>query len=209
MIKPSRTPRRTNLKRNAILESATQAFGAHGYESANVDVISDVAGVSKRTVYKQFGNKEGLFLAVLQSLMEGLAALQSDRPFSSEPLRSQLFDFARAKTAAMASDPSWNALMRIILSAFVQNPAMARRTLQTLQRDDEWLCGWLEAAHASGRLRIPDPQLTARLFWATIWGAVLWPRVIGTQGDNASEDATIGEIVELFIHRHAPTTKVS
>jgi TetR/AcrR family transcriptional regulator, regulator of autoinduction and epiphytic fitness len=203
MLQPSRTPRRTNLKRTAILGAGMQAFGEHGFDGANLDAISEEAKVSKRTVYKQFGSKEGLFQAVVEQLLERLSALRPDKPLSDEPVTDQLLAFARSKVAAMALDPSWNALMRIVLGAIVQNPAAAREMLNALQREDAWLTAWFRAADTEGRLSVPDPERTSRLFWAAIWGAVLWPRAIGVALDDREEDETIQEIVHLFMGRHA------
>jgi TetR/AcrR family transcriptional regulator, regulator of autoinduction and epiphytic fitness len=202
MTTPSPSPRRSVIKRNAILDAATLAFRDHGFENANLDDISDAAGVSKRTLYKQFGSKEQLFQVVIQQLLGKLAELRSDKPLSSKPLAGQLLGFAESKVAAMADDQSWNALMRIVLSVIVQNPAMARKTLRALQKDDEWLCAWFQAAHDSGRLRVPHPDQAARLFWGLMWGAVLWPRVIGMPMERNAERDLIKGVVELFMHRY-------
>ena len=41
-------------------------FNEHGLERASVDAIAADAGVSKMTVYSNFGSKEGLFQAVVR-----------------------------------------------------------------------------------------------------------------------------------------------
>lgn len=48
-------------KRDAILKACDQIFGTMGYGLAGVDAIAALAGVTKRTLYKQFGSKEELF----------------------------------------------------------------------------------------------------------------------------------------------------
>jgi AcrR family transcriptional regulator len=52
--------------RNAILKAADLLFGEQGYGLVGVDALSKAAGVTKRTLYKQFGSKAGLFEAWLQ-----------------------------------------------------------------------------------------------------------------------------------------------
>jgi AcrR family transcriptional regulator len=54
-------------KRDAILKAADQLFSRLGYGLAGVDAIVAAAGVTKRTLYKQFGSKEGLFLVWLRA----------------------------------------------------------------------------------------------------------------------------------------------
>jgi AcrR family transcriptional regulator len=58
-----RNPARTRL---AIIEAATEEFAALGLGGARIDAIALRAGLNKRLLYYYFGNKEDLFLAVLE-----------------------------------------------------------------------------------------------------------------------------------------------
>jgi AcrR family transcriptional regulator len=58
-----RDPQRT---RAAILESALKEFARHGLGGARVDRIAANARANKRMLYYYFGDKEELFLAVLE-----------------------------------------------------------------------------------------------------------------------------------------------
>ena len=53
-------------KHNAIAGAALVLFARDGYERTSVDAIAAEAGVSKRTVYSHYGDKENLFLLVLR-----------------------------------------------------------------------------------------------------------------------------------------------
>ena len=59
-----RDPERT---RAAILAAATAEFSAKGLDGARVDDISARASVNKRMIYHYFGDKDGLYLAVLEA----------------------------------------------------------------------------------------------------------------------------------------------
>ena len=48
-------------KRDAILKAADTLFSEQGYAMTGVDALAAAAGVTKRTLYKQFGSKEALF----------------------------------------------------------------------------------------------------------------------------------------------------
>lgn len=54
---------RVEKKRSAILSIALEIFAREGFRNTDVQVIADLAGVGKGTVYRHFGNKEQLFLA--------------------------------------------------------------------------------------------------------------------------------------------------
>ena len=60
----TRDPERT---RAAILQAATREITSKGLNGARVDTIATRAGVNKRMIYHYFGDKEGLYLAVLEA----------------------------------------------------------------------------------------------------------------------------------------------
>jgi AcrR family transcriptional regulator len=68
--------KRDQAKHEAILRCATRVFAHEGYSNTDVQVIADQAGVGKGTVYRYFGTKAELFLAVanagLQDLTDGI-----------------------------------------------------------------------------------------------------------------------------------------
>jgi AcrR family transcriptional regulator len=49
-----------------ILAAAMAEFSQHGFGGARIDSIAERAGINKRLLYYYFGNKESLFLAVLE-----------------------------------------------------------------------------------------------------------------------------------------------
>lgn len=61
-----RQPDRGVARRHAFLQAAREVFLEHGYEAASVNDVVRLAGGSLATLYAQFGNKEGLFLAFMQ-----------------------------------------------------------------------------------------------------------------------------------------------
>ena len=60
----TRDPERT---RAAILQAATREITSKGLNGARVDTIAKRAAVNKRMIYHYFGDKEGLYLAVLEA----------------------------------------------------------------------------------------------------------------------------------------------
>jgi TetR/AcrR family transcriptional regulator len=64
-----RDPERT---REAILAAAQNEFAAKGLFGGRVNVIARKADANKRMIYHYFSNKEGLYLAALERVYEGL-----------------------------------------------------------------------------------------------------------------------------------------
>jgi AcrR family transcriptional regulator len=69
--------RRPERTRGNILEAATAEFSARGLGGARVDAIARAAAVNKRMLYHYFGNKEDLFLAVLEHAYEKIRGEES------------------------------------------------------------------------------------------------------------------------------------
>ncbi len=59
-----RDPERTSA---SILAAAVKEFTEKGYAGARIDSIAASAGANKRMIYHYFGDKDGLYLAVLES----------------------------------------------------------------------------------------------------------------------------------------------
>ena len=64
------TVARKLARRNTLLEAATQLFGSYGYHAATVPMIVAEAGSSVGSFYAHFRNKEDIFAAVLEALVD-------------------------------------------------------------------------------------------------------------------------------------------
>src|SRR6266540_995325 len=83
-----RDPERT---RERILGAALKEFSAHGFAGARVDRIARRARINKRMLYHYFGNKEGLFRAILRRKLGERLAWAAATP--GDPGESLVFWF--------------------------------------------------------------------------------------------------------------------
>jgi AcrR family transcriptional regulator len=60
--------------RESILDAARTLLARQGFRRTSMDVVAREAGLSRRTLYLHFENKQGLFLATIGKLVEGLLA---------------------------------------------------------------------------------------------------------------------------------------
>jgi len=101
-----RNPERTQAR---ILSAALQEFAAHGFAGARVDAIARRAAINKRMLYHYFGDKEGLFRAVLRRKITERQAWAENR--SGDPAESLTFWFeAACKDADWVRMLEWEAL---------------------------------------------------------------------------------------------------
>ncbi|MBB4686781.1 TetR/AcrR family transcriptional regulator [Amycolatopsis jiangsuensis] len=134
-----------------LLTAGRQVFLRRGFLAATVEEIATDAGYTRGAVYKHFGGKEGLWLAIVE------AGAQAHL----EGLRKAL---ARATTrddvlAALApADPTdedaakWSAATAEVLAATAQQPETAALVAAIQQRHDDELVALL--AEHSRRLRL-------------------------------------------------------
>ena len=55
------------IKREKIIKAAANLFFKKGFSNTGIDDIIKVTGGSKRDIYKEFGNKSGLFSVIIQT----------------------------------------------------------------------------------------------------------------------------------------------
>jgi TetR/AcrR family transcriptional regulator len=72
-------PRQRSQKtRDMILAGALAEFSQKGFDGARIDEIALRAGVNKNLLYHHFGNKDGLFSALLERTYDTIRARQND-----------------------------------------------------------------------------------------------------------------------------------
>lgn len=89
-----------------ILEAARSTFLGEGFD-ASMDAVAASAGTTKITVYKHFGNKEALFIAVVKAELDHAldepVRLVSSRLACSTRVREDLVDACRAWVDGLAA----------------------------------------------------------------------------------------------------------
>jgi AcrR family transcriptional regulator len=86
----ARSQDRGVARRQAFLQAAREVFLEQGYEAASVNDVVRRAGGSLATLYAQFGNKEGLFFAVLQDQHERFTHALTPASVDHLPLKDGL-----------------------------------------------------------------------------------------------------------------------
>ena len=159
--------RRSARKRRTILEAAATLFLRNGYLGTSMDEIAALAGVSKQTVYKQFADKETLFVEIVTSNVDGISDPVHDEVLAlqdSGDLEADLREIARLLLERVIQPPLLQ-LRRLVIGETSRFPELGRtfyergpgRTVDALARVFEQLA-------ARGHLQLDDPQLAASQF---------------------------------------------
>lgn len=153
------TEERQAKKREKILEGALRAFLRDGY-AANMDVIAAEGGVAKQTVYTYFKDKESLFAALVDLLMDRfvLAGMTAELMELEPPA------FFRTMTQIALQrmdDPEYVGMIRMIIAESGRFPELADMYLTKLVRPGiESLAHYIRE---SPNLNFSDPEAVARI----------------------------------------------
>jgi AcrR family transcriptional regulator len=66
------------LRRERILDAAVAQFSARGFGATSLDEVASTAGVTKRTLYVDFGDKSALFAAAVEREHDRIRAVAAD-----------------------------------------------------------------------------------------------------------------------------------
>jgi len=86
-----RDDERTAARQEEILKTATAVFAVYGYRNTDVQVIADMAGIGKGTVYRYFPTKQDLFFAAVDRGLQRLEKqVLSDRADVADPIEKMM-----------------------------------------------------------------------------------------------------------------------
>jgi TetR/AcrR family transcriptional repressor of nem operon len=91
--------------RNEVLDRAMSVFWQSGYQATSVQDLVDTTGVNRGSLYSTFGDKRGLFLAVLDHYTERIARptmAELDNPDPRRAIEGMFESLIRRN-----SDPAW------------------------------------------------------------------------------------------------------
>ncbi len=167
---------RTAAKRASIIEAASDQFLAHGFADATMDRIAALAGVSKRTVYDHFGDKEQLFAAVVSGVVERATTIAEPlrlRIAAATDLERDLGEVAVAYARGVLQ-PDVVRLRRLVIREAERFPELARTYFeQAPSTAIAAIAAGLEQLVEAGRLELTDPHEAATHFAYLVLGALV------------------------------------
>jgi TetR/AcrR family transcriptional regulator, mexJK operon transcriptional repressor len=151
-------------KGEAIAQAALRLFLRDGYERTSVDAIAAEAGVSKRTIYNRYGDKESLFLSVLRDTYNAMMAtfreIVEKHLGAVADVQQDLTAFAVEVALTMTTAPDRIALVRLIMSEAPFFPGLMRAEQERTTMHGS-ITAYLARLGEEGRLAITDPTEAA------------------------------------------------
>jgi len=187
-------------KSEAILSGGMQEFLVNGYAATSMDRVATAAGVSKATIYSHFQDKEGLFTALVQQLVQGEfrslfnpsaeEVAPEPRIFLSE-LANRLFDLA-------ATDPQFLNFMRVIIGESGRFAQLAQAFVRNTEQTSFWMVH--QYLNSWDRLKLVDPEATARIFIGAIVHFLIVQEMLhGADIVPMARDRLINNLLDLIL----------
>jgi TetR/AcrR family transcriptional regulator of autoinduction and epiphytic fitness len=133
-----------------------------------MDRVATAAGVSKATVYSHFQDKEGLFTALIEQLVQG--KFRSLFNPSSEDLQQEprifLSALANRFLDLVANEPQFLNFMRVIIGESGRFPQLAQAFVRHIEQTSLRMLHQYLASCV--QLKLADPEVTARIFIGAI-----------------------------------------
>ncbi|MCH4247775.1 MAG: TetR/AcrR family transcriptional regulator [Acinetobacter populi] len=209
-IKQSPCTQRGVDRCSLLFEVATDLFLRYGYEKVSLDQIVEHAGGSKATIYKYFGSKKGLFIAICQERCNKFThqielACQRNSVDIRQNLSELLFDLY-----SIFADDKSTAFGRLILLV-AQNDQDLAQQLYSFgpKRAHQLLAELLQQAHECNQLYCTRP-LDSAIYFLGFFHDIHWRTMVGlpfSERDMNIKDH-INYIVDRFIEGHQNPEKM-
>lgn len=155
-------------RHRALIDTATELFLEVGYSGASLNKLVERAGGSKSTIYAYFRDKEGLFVAVIDDMLQEILVPLYSMTLGEQDLQTSLTQLADQTLAVMTSDKGIG-LSRIVYAESTKLPAVGKAFYKHgPHRAINELSEYLEKLAASGKIQCPHPTLASEFFWGML-----------------------------------------
>ncbi|HLY87929.1 MAG TPA: TetR/AcrR family transcriptional regulator [Acetobacteraceae bacterium] len=199
-----------------ILGAAQQLFLASGYDGLDLDLVGKAAGVSRQTVYNQFGSKEAIFRAMVQRHwdtihFEAASSFAIQTEMATDPAHV-LRHFATT-LLRFVTETDQVAFTRLVIAESRRLPWIAAEFYRAGKEPIlKAFAGALALMTEKGLIRCTYPELAADQFMGLLQEFITWPRVMAIDEAAAADlpptNSIIEEAISMFLARYArPATR--
>jgi AcrR family transcriptional regulator len=168
-------------QRGRMLDALAESVAAKGYAATTVGDVVAGAGVSRKTFYEHFDDKEAAFVAAWDAGVDRvLTAIRAGRDSADNPLERLRFAI-RAYLNALADRPAF--ARAFLIEVVAAGPQVEARRADVHRRFAEMI----RRLHAEARQRIELPELPDEVY----------PAIVGLMNELVSERVRAGRTEEL------------
>jgi TetR/AcrR family transcriptional regulator, mexJK operon transcriptional repressor len=173
-------------------------FMKFGFDGTSVDAVAEAAGVSKRTVYARYRDKNELFSAVLRNLIDRWLVPIKQFQSSKSELEPMLIEIGRHLLSS-ALAPQAVSLHRIIIGESERRPQFGRLANAEGRQPAIQAIAAALRRHAE-KLRIDDLERAAEYFMSLVVDSSLRMAALGLSSGASDIESRVGGAVDLFLY---------
>lgn len=189
-------------RRGIILDAAGKVFFEQGYAGASVDSMIELIGGSKRTIYGEFGNKEGLFTALVNRCADNAIGNLADDLSDSHDIRETMIRFGKRLLEIYQTEDLMGIFRTMMLEA-ERFPDLARAVYEKGPgRAAKNLAEALKKAKSQGDITVTDFNSVANHFVGMMRGNEYLRVILGLRGKivGREADALVKSAVDLCMY---------
>lgn len=199
------TREQAQARQDELLDTALDHFLAKGFELATIEAIAQAVGMTKRTVYAKFTDKEALFRAAVNRAVERYY-VSPERIAATDcgDIEKTLIAIARLRIDEVRTANGLR-LQRIIATESYRFPdlyllAYERGALPAIR----FLAQVLARETAAGRLAVKEPEKAATLFMSLVVTGPVRVIIAGADLPTEEIDERLRYAVDLFLNGVKP-----
>ena len=185
MVGNTRT--RSDIKREAIIHAATQAFQEFGVNGTSMDKLAELANVSKRTVYNHFATKEDLVMHLVTKQFENAKASVTLEYDPEGDISEQLCELILQDIEFTVTEEHLD-ISRVAIGHFFYDPDKLKDEVAQLKAQETALHRWLKAAKADNKIDFDDLNRVVDEIDSLVKGQCFWPQLFKLEDVMTNED---------------------
>jgi TetR/AcrR family transcriptional regulator, mexJK operon transcriptional repressor len=181
-----------------LIEIAGAMFMKLGFDGTSVDAVAEAAGVSKRTVYARYRDKNELFSAVLRKLIDRWLVPIKQFQSSTSDLEPMLIEIGRHLLFS-ALAPQAVSLHRIIIGESERRSQFGRLANAEGREPAIRAIAAALRRHAE-KLRVDDLELAAEHFMSLVVDSSLRMAALGLSSGTSDVERRVHGAVDIFLN---------
>lgn len=183
-------------KREQILAGALRAFLSQGY-IVSMDAIANESGVAKQTIYSYFKDKQSLFGALMDRLLDRFVSAGMNEELMSLEPQVLLRKLAQITLSRM-DDWEYVSLLRLVIGESARFPELGDLYLSRLvQPATQRLAEYFRSCD---KLYFADPEATARIVHGSLIHFMVVQEILGGKHSMPlARDRAIGSLVDMIL----------
>ncbi len=187
-----------------ILDAAQRLFYHQGFDETSLEMIINESGGSRRSIYDEFGNKQGLLMAVIQRQVklqtEIFTSINRDLE-AKQALNQVCFEFVKGMLS-----PALMSLFRLVVQQVVKFPELGEMVYQKGPMAGILpLVEYLQYLAEQNKIKADNFQFSAQMLIEMAKGplhtrSLLLPDTFATDEEIKQQ---VAKAVDIFLNAHA------